>query len=148
DGLEFRRERALQEDDQIAPQLLFGGSSDPRLPAGFVGVADGIDRHLQRVAIEPKLVAEVIVDRGDVRARRPADLADGDVLEPARGEELLGRLQHSCARLEILRHSVRLKRSVPPAMATTEKMSRKPRSYEIASNPVFLSNRFLNACTA
>ncbi len=70
----------------------------------------------------------MIVDRGDIRTRRTANLANGDVFESARREQLRRRLQESSACLEIVSHSVRLKSSVPPAIATIENTSRNPRS--------------------
>src|SRR2546428_9518778 len=45
-------------------------------------------------------------------------------------------------------HSGRLKSSVAAVMATAEKIRRNVRSDAIATNPVFLSSRFLNAWTA
>ena len=104
--------------------MSFGGAA-----SGLVGLAHRVDRDLQHFAVEPELVAEVIVDGRDVGARRPADVADGDVLEPARREQLLGRLQQPIARLAIAAggagssaflHSVRLKSAVAAVIATTE----------------------------
>src|SRR5262249_10202723 len=90
-----------------------------------------------------------IVHRRDVRARRAADLADGHVLEPAVGEEPGGGLEQPFSSLGIGGfHSVRLNSPVASVIAITENPSRKRRSELIASNPVFFSSRFLNACTA
>ena len=137
DGLVFRIEDAAQKDRQIPPQLFgrrmsFGGAA-----SSLVRLANRVDRDLQHLAIQTLLVAEVIVHGRDVGASRPGDVADGDVLEPTRREQLLGRMEQPRARLAIAAggagssaflHSVRLKSAVAAVIATTENSRRKPRS--------------------
>ena len=85
--------------DDVAAQLLLRRLPGAGLPRRVVGRAHRVDRRLQHLAVEPELVAEVVVDGGDVGARRAADVADGHLLEAAVGEQALGRLQQPIARL-------------------------------------------------
>src|SRR5262245_22165952 len=137
----------MQEDRNVASQLFLGALPLARGARRLGEFAHRSGGGRQHFAIEPELVAEVVVHGRDVGVRRPADLPHGHALEPALGEQALGRFHQTIARFAIRVHSVRLKSSVAAVMATTEKTRRKPRSYAIASNPVFLSSRFLNAWT-
>ena len=83
------RAHALEEHADVGAELPFGRAADspPRAPHRWSPriVSIALSEHL---SIEAELVAEVIVHRGDVGAGVGADLADGDVLEAARGKEL------------------------------------------------------------
>ena len=153
----------MDEDADVAAQLLLGAAA-PRPPARAASVVARMASmaDLQHFAVEPELVAEVIVHRGDVGVRGPADLAHRHLLEAAIGEQTLAGLQQPIARRivgavdaapprrvpSVGFHSVRLKSIVAAVIATTEKISRNIRSPAIAAKPVFLSSRLLNACTA
>src|SRR5438067_6583837 len=103
--------------------------------------AHRVDRRLQHLAVQTQFVAKVIVHRGDIRARRAADVTYGHLLETAVREQTLRGLQEAETRLAIscrrprrkrcpglCLHSVRLKSMVAALIATTEKISRNPRS--------------------
>ena len=162
DRLVARSEEPVAEDRNPAPQLLFGRLPGAGLPRRLGGRPDRVDRRLQHLAIQPELVAEVVVDGGDVGVRGAAHLAHRDLPEPAIGEQPLRRSQQAVARrivgaagaacrrapLRVPFHSVRLNRAVAADIATTENSSRNVRSPVIAPKPVFLSSRHFSACTA
>src|SRR5262249_7246338 len=145
-----------QEAGNDPPELLFRRLADAGGAPRLGGRPYGIDRHLQRFAVEAELVAEVVVHRSDVGVRLMTDVAHRDVAVAAIREQPLGDVAQALARLEVdsrahLRacaHSVRLNSSVAALIATAANSSRNVRSPVMATNPVFLSSRLLNACTA
>ena len=119
----------MNEDDDVAAELLLGGVSRAGLPGSVVGRAHRINRGLHHHAVQPELVAEMVVDRGNVGARGAANLAHGHFLEAAIGEQPLGRLDQPVPGLAIRRaHNVRLKSIVAAPIATMENIIRNPRS--------------------
>src|SRR3989442_8627495 len=132
-----------------APQPFIGRAALGRLPCGVGRRPQRVDGHLQHRAIQTELASKMVVDGRHVRARAPADVADGDPFEATVGEHPGGRPEQPLAGLQVASaHSVRRNSIVAAVIETTEKISRYPRSAPIASNPVFLSSRFLNAWTA
>src|SRR5262245_24188325 len=148
DALPSRPEHAVQEDTDEAAQLLLGGLALAGDPGRLARLAHGVDGALQDLAVEAELVPEVVVHRGHVRVRGLADLPHGDPLEPPIAEEALRGDEEAGPGLRVRLHSVRLKSRAARPMAIAEKTERNRRSKAMASKPVFLRSRHLNACTA
>src|SRR4029450_10701265 len=124
DRIVSRREQPVQEDVDEPPQLLLRGLALARTARRLGVPLHHLARPLHDFPIQPELVAEVIVDRRDIRTRSLADLADGHALETALGEEPLGRSQQAVPGFAVLSrgrsHSVLLKSAVAADIATTE----------------------------
>jgi len=96
------RVRALQEKPfeevfDVETEALFGRQRGIDLAQRKLGVdrAMGVAQHIE---VEVFLVAEVVVDRGDIGLGEIANLADGGVAEARLGEDLAGRVEESLAR--------------------------------------------------
>src|SRR5262249_3124464 len=146
DRVVIRRQHPAQEHGDVAPQFLFRRLPDAGLAPRLGRRPHRVDGDLQYFAVQAELVAEMVVDRNNVRARRVADVADGDVAVAALGEQRLGRVQQPVAGLDVdgdakpgaAGHSVRLNSSVAALIATAANSIRNVRSPAIATNPVFL----------
>ena len=107
DGVVARRQQPMDEDRDVTPQLFFrrlararpsrAASLVPRMPS----IAD-----LHHLAIEAEFVPEMVVDRGDIGARRAANLADRHLLEAAIGKQTLSRFEQPGARFAVSRLTV------------------------------------------
>src|SRR5215471_3208432 len=145
--------RTAERDADVLAEPLLGWQTAAGRTRRVVRRPHRLDGELQDFPVEAAFVAEVVVDRGDVGPRRPTDVSHGDLLEAPVGKQLCRGFQDPLARLAVpLTHgptySVLLNSKVAAVMQTAEKATRYNRSNETAPRPVFLSSRFLNACTA
>jgi hypothetical protein len=88
---------ASREHADEAANLIFGRQSLPGAHRQLVGLEHDRDRGGHDRAIQPRFVAEVIVHRGDIRARGLADFAHGDGLKAAICEQHRGRVDEALA---------------------------------------------------
>ena len=82
DGASPIGKQALHEQQEVSPETLFRGLPPSRFTRQVGRLSYAVRRRLQDRAIEPELVAEMIVDRRDVRSRVATDFTNRDVFKP------------------------------------------------------------------
>ena len=91
-------EVTAKEGADYGGEILVPGGEDG-VHDGQVTIALGGDHPPQDLVIEAVLAVEVVVHRGHVDLGRGGDVADGDGVESALGEEGLGCVQEPVARV-------------------------------------------------